>query len=78
MFKKIILIHDIFFRQLRQLVMAPKKNTSNYTKDALNQALQAIQSKTLSKRAASLRYGIPRTTLFDKTAGKYRKGRGKI
>ena len=57
--------------------MAPRKKSSNYSEEALSDALQAIRSGALSKRAASVKFGIPRSTLIDKTAGKYRPGKTK-
>lgn len=58
--------------------MAPKKNKAQqYSNESLETALRLIREKQISKRQASIKYGIPRTTLIDKIKGKYRPGKGK-
>ena len=43
----------------------------------LAEALNAIIDKGMSKKAASIKFGISRTTLIDKVAHKYRPGKKK-
>ena len=60
--------------------MPPKCRNSlkpSYTEDALAEALNAIIDKGMSKKAASIKFGISRTTLIDKVAHKYRPGKKK-
>lgn len=49
--------------------MAPFKRKL-YTKDNLNQAITAVKNG-MSKKSASKKYKIPRSTLIAKIAGKY-------
>ena len=54
--------------------MDPKlKKTHKYSEETLQTALREIRNKVISKIFASKKYGIPKTTLIDKTVGKYEK-----
>lgn len=53
-----------------------RTKTSSTTDKNVNFALDAI-SKGMSQREASKKYGIARSTLYDKIHGKYRPGKGK-
>lgn len=46
-------------------------NYGNYSKENLEECLEAIRSKQLTQRAAEIKYGIPRSTLKNKLKGKH-------
>jgi len=45
------------------------KRRGNYSPIKLNLALSRVRFDAMSKRTATITYGIPRTTLLDKLAG---------
>ncbi|RUS84742.1 hypothetical protein EGW08_007484 [Elysia chlorotica] len=49
----------------------PKGQAAKYSQSALEKALAAVNSKTLSVRKAAVQYGILRSTLQDKLLGRY-------
>ena len=57
--------------------MAPiRKKPPSYDKEKLTEAVRAVKNG-MAKRTAAKKYGIPRTSLYDKLNGKYREGKGK-
>ena len=58
--------------------MAPgrkKEHRNAYSSLDLEKAMEAVTSGQMSKRAAALKFSVPRTTLVDKLSGKYRLGK---
>ena len=49
----------------------PKAKRKLYSDSDLVKALSDIDTKTISIRQASIKYGIPKTTLCDKIKGRY-------
>ena len=45
--------------------MAP---TFNYNNEAMEKAIEAVEERGMSKRRASIIFGVPRSTLCDKLA----------
>ena len=87
MFYRIIQCHNeqadcVFhlFLQNYSVNMAPRRGTKHrpsYTNEDIEKAMGDVTSGSMSKRAAASKYAIPRSTLVDKLAGKYRVGKGK-
>ena len=56
--------------------MAPKvKKIAAYPKERIQAAVNAVLTGGLSKRQAAKKYEIPRTTLIDRIAGRWREGK---
>ncbi|XP_046666758.1 uncharacterized protein LOC124358507 [Homalodisca vitripennis] len=49
---------------------------ANYSSETLEECLRAIRSKEITQRAAEETYGIPRSTIKNKLAGKHSKPKG--
>lgn len=47
------------------------RNHGNYSKEKLEECLEAIKSKQFTQRAAEIKYGIPRSTLKNKLKEKH-------
>ena len=52
-----------------------KRPRFTYSEEDMENALRAVQAEGLSKRKASIRYKVPRTTLTDKLLGNSQRGR---
>ena len=47
-----------------------RKTTTSYSKDAIQAAVKEIREKKMTRSAASKKYGVPATTLFNHLSGK--------
>ena len=60
--------------QLRMGLHQKKKKRLQYTPDSMETAIRMVREGVMSKKRASIIYGIPRTTLLDKLAGRVPEG----
>ena len=50
--------------------MAPKK-IAKYSEEKLLEAVADVKNKRLTQRKASLKYGVPQSTIADRITGRY-------
>ena len=56
-------------------MLSKKRPKFQYSEEAMRNAITAVEEGRMSKRAASITYNVPRTTLLDKLTGRTPKER---